>query len=97
MIPEECKRLAEVDLPTAEASEHAARERSIRHGHPWTLRLGWARRALAPCRAAVPALLWPGLCESHRPAIPRLDPTPHMRMQPHPKADCRRYLQDDHA
>ena len=31
MIPRECKRLAEVDSPIAEASRHAAREKSIRH------------------------------------------------------------------
>ena len=37
MIPKECKRLAEVDFPIAEVSRHAAREKSIRHGHPSTL------------------------------------------------------------
>ena len=39
MIPRECKRLAEVDFPIAEVSQHAAREKSIRHGHPSTLHL----------------------------------------------------------
>ena len=34
MIPRENKRLAEVDFPIAEVSKHAAREKSIRHGHP---------------------------------------------------------------
>lgn len=34
MIPKDCKRLAEVDFPIAEVSRHAAREKSIRHGHP---------------------------------------------------------------
>ncbi len=34
MIPKECKRLAEVDFPIAVVSKHAAREKSIRHGHP---------------------------------------------------------------
>ena len=43
MIPEECKRLAEVDFPIAEVSRHAAREKSIRHGHPCTLHLWLAR------------------------------------------------------
>ena len=33
MIPKGCKRLAEVDFPIAEVSRHAAREKSIRHGH----------------------------------------------------------------
>ena len=44
MIPRECKRLAEVDFPIAEVSKHAAREKSIRHGHPSTLHLWWASR-----------------------------------------------------
>jgi hypothetical protein len=40
MIPKECKRLAEVDFPIAVVSQHAAREKSIRHGHPSTLGMG---------------------------------------------------------
>ncbi len=44
MIPKECKRLAEVDFPIADVSKHPAREKSIRHGHPSTLHLWWARR-----------------------------------------------------
>ena len=51
MIPAACKRLAEVDFPIAEVSRHAAREKSIRHGHPSTLHLWWARRPLASSRA----------------------------------------------
>ena len=47
MIPNECKRLAEVDFPIAEVSKHAAREKSSRHGHPSTLDLSWTRRPLA--------------------------------------------------
>ena len=50
MIPKECKRLAEVDFPVAEVSRHSTREKSIRHGHPSTLHLWWARRPLAACR-----------------------------------------------
>jgi len=53
MIPKECKRLAEVDFPIAEVSRHAAREKSIRHGHPSTLHLWWARRPLAAARAVL--------------------------------------------
>jgi len=63
MIPKECKRLAEVDFPIAEVSRHAAREKSIRHGHPSTLHLWWARRPLAACRAMLLALLWPDPCD----------------------------------
>lgn len=59
MIPKECKRLAEVDFPIAVVSKHSAREKSIRHGHPSTLHLWWARRPLAACRAMLLALLLP--------------------------------------
>lgn len=63
MIPKECKRLAEVDFPIAEVSKHAAREKSIRHGHPSTLHLWWARRPLAACRAMLMGLLLPDPCD----------------------------------
>ena len=53
------KRLIEVDLPIRKISEHARREKSIRHGHISTLHLWWARRPLAACRAVVLAALWP--------------------------------------
>jgi adenine-specific DNA methylase len=64
MIPKECKRLAEVDFPIAVVSKHAAREKSIRHGHPSTLHLWWARRPLAACRAMLLGLLLPDPCDS---------------------------------
>ena len=67
MIPKECKRLAEVDFPIAEVSKHAVREKSIRHGHPSTLHLWWARRPLASCRALLMALLLPDPCDEHCP------------------------------
>ncbi len=67
MIPRECKRLAEVDFPIAEVSKHAAREKSIRHGHPSTLHLWWARRPLASSRAVLLALLLPDPCDEHCP------------------------------
>jgi putative DNA methylase len=63
MIPKGCKRLAEVDFPIAEVSKHSAREKSIRHGHPSTLHLWWARRPLASSRAVLLALLWPDPCD----------------------------------
>src|SRR5947208_7394332 len=53
------KRLIEVDLPIARISEHARREKSIRHGHISTLHIWWARRPLAACRAVLCASLWP--------------------------------------
>ena len=67
MIPASCKRLAEVDFPIAEVSRHAAREKSIRHGHPSTLHLWWARRPLASSRAVLMALLLPDPCDEHCP------------------------------
>ena len=67
MIPAACKRLAEVDFPIAEVSRHAAREKSIRHGHPSTLHLWWARRPLASSRAVLMALLLPDPCDEHCP------------------------------
>lgn len=68
MIPKECKRLAEVDFPIAEVSRHSAREKSIRHGHPSTLHLWWARRPLAACRAVLLALLLPDPCDEYCPS-----------------------------
>lgn len=59
MIPKDCKRLAEVDFPIAEVSRHAAKEKNLRHGHPSTLHLWWARRPLASSRAMLLALLLP--------------------------------------
>lgn len=53
------KRLIEVDLPIKQISEHARREKSIRHGHISTLHIWWARRPLAACRAVICAALWP--------------------------------------
>ena len=63
MIPKDCKRLAEVDFPIAEVSRHATREKSLRHGHPSTLHLWWARRPLASSRAVLLGLLWPDPCD----------------------------------
>ncbi|MCP9446719.1 MAG: DUF1156 domain-containing protein [Nitrospira sp.] len=67
MIPKDCKRLAEVDFPIAVVSRHAAREKSIRHGHPSTLHLWWARRPLASCRAVLLGLLLPDPCDPQCP------------------------------
>ena len=52
------KRLIEVDLPIKKISEHARREKSIRHGHISTLHIWWARRPLAACRAVICGALW---------------------------------------
>lgn len=47
------KKLIEVALPLAAINAESAREKSIRHGHPSTLHLWWARRPLAACRAVL--------------------------------------------
>jgi adenine-specific DNA methylase len=69
MIPATCKRLIEVDFPIAVVSAHSAREKSIRHGHPSTLHLWWARRPLAACRAVLLGLLLPDPCDSECPPV----------------------------
>ena len=45
------KELIEVALPLEALNQASGREKSIRHGHPSTLHLGWARRPLAAARA----------------------------------------------
>ena len=59
------KKLIEVALPLDDINTACAREKSIRHGHPSTLHLWWARRPLAAARAVIfaqlvndPASLW---------------------------------------
>lgn len=51
------RKLIEVALPLDAINAAAAREKSIRHGHPSTLHLWWARRPLAACRAVLFASL----------------------------------------
>ena len=51
------KKLIEVALPLDDINKEAAREKSIRHGHPSTLHLWWARRPLAAARAVLFAQL----------------------------------------
>jgi putative DNA methylase len=51
------KKLIEVALPLEAINQESAREKSIRHGHPSTLHLWWARRPLAACRAVLFASL----------------------------------------
>ena len=53
------RKLIEVALPLQAISAASAREKSIRHGHPSTLHLWWARRPLAAARA----VLWSSLVD----------------------------------
>jgi putative DNA methylase len=61
------KKLIEVALPLEAINKAAVREKSIRHGHPSTLHLWWARRPLAAARAVIFAQMvddpssWPDL------------------------------------
>ena len=51
------KKLIEVAMPLDDINKAASREKSIRHGHPSTLHLWWARRPLATARAVLFASL----------------------------------------
>ena len=53
------KKLIEAALPLDAISQASVREKSIRHGHPSTLHLWWARRPLAAARA----VLWASLVD----------------------------------
>ena len=95
MIPRKCKRLAEVDFPIAVVSRHAAREKSIRHGHPSTLHLWWARRPLASSRAVLLALLLPDPCDGQCPETFKLQARRilrDVRQSPASDADLRKAL-----
>ena len=63
------KKLIEVALPLEKINEESAREKSIRHGHPSTLHLWWARRPLAAARAVI----WSSLVD---------DPSSHPELFP---------------
>ena len=47
------KKLIEVALPLDDINAACTKEKSIRHGHPSTLHLWWARRPLAAARAVI--------------------------------------------
>jgi len=51
------RKLIEVALPLEAINRESAREKSIRHGHPSTLHLWWARRPLTAARAVLFAQL----------------------------------------
>ena len=67
------KKLIEVALPLDAINAESAREKSIRHGHPSTLHLWWARRPLAAARAVI----WSSLVD---------DPSSHPEQFPTEKA-----------
>lgn len=63
------KKLIEVALPLEAINQESGREKSIRHGHPSTLHLWWARRPLATARAVI----WSSLVD---------DPSSHPELFP---------------
>ena len=65
------KKLIEVSIPLEVINRESAREKSIRHGHPSTLHLWWARRPLAACRAVLFAQIVddPSACPEEFPTI----------------------------
>lgn len=67
------KKLIEVALPLDAINAESTREKSIRHGHPSTLHLWWARRPLAAARAVI----WASLVD---------DPSAHPEQFPTEKA-----------
>ena len=69
------KKLIEVALPLEAINTASAREKSIRHGHPSTLHLWWARRPLAAARAVI----WSSLVD---------DPSSHPEMFPTEEAQA---------
>lgn len=70
---EQKKKLIEVALPLEAINTESAREKSIRHGHPSTLHLWWARRPLATARAVI----WSSLVD---------DPSSHPELFPDEEA-----------
>ena len=70
------KKLIEVALPLEAINAESAREKSIRHGHPSTLHLWWARRPLATARAVI----WSSLVD---------DPSSHPEQFPTEEAQQR--------
>lgn len=70
------KKLIEVALPLEAINAESAREKSIRHGHPSTLHLWWARRPLAAARAVI----WSSLVD---------DPSSHPELFPTEEAQNR--------
>lgn len=66
------KKLIEVNIPLQAINRESTREKSIRHGHPSTLHLYWARRPLAACRAVIFASMVddPSECKAEFPTEP---------------------------
>ena len=81
------KKLIEVALPLDAINAESAREKSIRHGHPSTLHLWWARRPLAAARA----VLWASLVDdpsSHPELFPTEDAQEAERQRLHALLAC---------
>jgi putative DNA methylase len=73
------KKLIEVALPLDAINEASAKEKSIRHGHPSTLHLYWARRPLAAARAVIFAQMVNDPSWRWELEHPNEDPSPQQR------------------
>jgi putative DNA methylase len=73
------KKLIEVALPLDAINEASAREKSIRHGHPSTLHLWWARRPLAAARAVIFAQMVNDAESLWRCQNPSVEPSPQVK------------------
>src|SRR4051812_44820758 len=73
------KKLIEVSIPLEAINTASAREKSIRHGHPSTLHLWWARRPLAAARAVIFAELVHDPEDLWRFQKPRVQPNPQVK------------------
>lgn len=82
------KKLIEVALPLDAINAASAREKSIRHGHPSTLHLWWARRPLAAARAVIFAQMVDDPSEY----VDELLTEPNLRLQAQHEFEQRRTL-----
>ena len=90
MIPAQCKRLIEVDLPIGIISENARHEQNVKKGHLHSMHVWWATRPLVACRAVLLASLLPDPADKACPeefkqkAIEILDPLKSGRLSDPP-------------
>lgn len=85
------KKLIEVALPLEAINKASAREKSIRHGHPSTLHLWWARRPLAAARAVI----FSQMVDDPSAYVDVLRADPKLRRKAETALEARRKLRDE--